>query len=107
MHSHARPRLLLPLLGWALTAACATAAIPPHAPSAEPLAPKYLPSAYSEVPVDILSDAYGAFGGAPEAPGLGASIEDFTLPLASGDVFKMADARGKGDVVVVFFRGFW
>lgn len=105
MHSRSRLRLLPPLLGWALTAGCATA--PPHAPSPEPLVPKYLPSAYSDASVDILTDAYGAFGGAPEAPGLGATIEDFTLPLAGGDVFKMADARAKGDVVVVFFRGFW
>lgn len=107
MLSHSRLRLLLPLLGWTLTAACAASTVPSHAPSREPLAPKYLPSAYSEAPVSILTDAYGAFGGAPEAPGLGAIIEDFTLPLASGDVFRMADARAKGDVVVVFFRGFW
>lgn len=87
--------------------ACATNAAQLDAPSAEPLTPKYLPSAYSEATVDILTDGYGAFGGAPGAPGLSDSIEDFTLPLANGGTFKMADARAKGDVVVVFFRGFW
>lgn len=107
MRSHAWLRRVLPLLACTLTTACGTNAAPLHAASPAAPTPKYHPSAYSETAMDILTDDYGAFRGAPEAPSLGATIEDFTLPLADGGRFDMAEARATGDVVVVFFRGFW
>ena len=98
---------LLPIFGLVLGAACSPNGTRTESTTPPAAVPRYLPSAFSESPVDILSEGYGAFGGAPQAPGLGASVADFTLPLAHGDSFSLADARQQGDVVVVFFRGFW
>ena len=88
------------LLAGALALGCA-----PADPVSVP--PAYRPSAFSEAPVDITNDDYGAFGGAPRAPGIGAVVPDFELPVATGGRLALADLRSRGDVVIVFFRGFW
>lgn len=57
--------------------------------------------------VAITSNAYGAYSGAPKAPQLGDTLADFELPNARGGTYALRDARAKGPVVVVFYRGFW
>lgn len=55
----------------------------------------------------ITENGYGAYGEAPNAPQLGDVIADFELPTAVGDTVRLADARAKGPVVLIFYRGFW
>ncbi len=55
----------------------------------------------------ITSNAYGAYADAPKAPQLGDVVADFELPLARGGRFSLAEARARGPVLVVFYRGFW
>ncbi len=69
-------------------------------------APMYKPSAKSPAPVDISTNAYGAFSLAPKAPGIGDVVADFTLPTVDG-TFSLKAARKKGDTVIVFYRGHW
>jgi peroxiredoxin len=57
--------------------------------------------------VAITRNAYGAFKYAPEAPQLGDTIADFELPNARGGTWTLKEARAKGPVVIVFYRGFW
>ncbi|MEM6293379.1 MAG: hypothetical protein AAGA54_19055 [Myxococcota bacterium] len=88
------------------TAPSAPAAAAPAA-AEDPDAPKYKPSSSSPAPVDITSNAYGAYGGAPQAPEIGDVAQDFTVPLADGGTFDLAQARKAGPVLVMFYRGFW
>ncbi len=107
----------LPLLLLALSAGCASAPEPAGtpagspvaaaAPTGDPDAPRYKPSSSSPAPVDITTNAYGAYGAAPEAPEIGDVAQDFTLPLADGGTFDLAEARKAGPVLVMFYRGFW
>jgi hypothetical protein len=69
--------------------------------------PMYLPSSKSPAPVAITDPAYGAYGGAPHAPGLGDTIADFEVPLVDGGTFSLAQARAAGPVLLFFYRGFW
>jgi hypothetical protein len=80
-----------------------TAAAAPD-PSAPPM---YEPSSKSPAPMPITDPAYGAFSGAPQAPGLGATIPDFEVALADGGTFSLAQARKAGPVLIFFYRGFW
>lgn len=73
--------------------------------AAEP--PAFKPSAYSDGPVDITTDAYGAFKDAPRAPGLGDVIADFTLPRVDGGTFRLSEELAKREVLLVFYRGHW
>lgn len=77
------------------------------APAGDPDAPRYKPSSSSAAPVDITTNAYGAYGAAPDAPKIGDVARDFTLPLADGGTFDLAQARKAGPVLVMFYRGFW
>lgn len=73
-------------------------------PDLEP--PMYRPG--SEGPrVAITRNAYGAYRWAPKAPQLGDTMEDFELPDARGGTWSLREARAKGPVIVVFYRGFW
>jgi AhpC/TSA family len=38
---------------------------------------------------------------------VGAEAPDFSLPMATGGTFTLADARKDGPVVLVFYRGYW
>lgn len=55
----------------------------------------------------ITTNGYGAYADAPHAPQLGDVAPDFELPLARGGSFSLAQARTRGPVVIVFYRGFW
>lgn len=80
---------------------------PVQAPADRSDAPRYKPSSSSPAPVDITTNAYGAYAGAPDAPRIGDVAQDFTLPLADGGTFELAQARKAGPVLVMFYRGFW
>ena len=43
----------------------------------------------------------------PTALRVGEPALDFTLPDASGRTVSLADYRGKKEVVLVFYRGYW
>jgi hypothetical protein len=81
--------------------------------NAEPAAPDgsappmYKPSSNSPAPLPITDPAYGAFSGAPKAPGLHATIPDFEVALADGGTFSLGEARRAGPVLLFFYRGFW
>lgn len=97
-----------------LASGCATDPAPafpstatPAAPSGDPDAPRYKPSSSSPAPVDITLNAYGAYAAAPDAPEIGDVAADFTLPLADGGSFDLAQARKAGPVLVMFYRGHW
>lgn len=79
----------------------------PAEPTGDPDAPRYKPSTSSASAVDITSNAYGAYAAAAEAPKIGDIAKDFTLPLADGGTFDLAQARSAGPVLVMFYRGFW
>lgn len=55
----------------------------------------------------ITRNAYGVYRYAPDAPQMGDTLADFELPNARGGSYALRDARGKGPVVVIFYRGFW
>lgn len=82
-----------------------SAAVPQ--PAGDPDAPRYKPSTSSASAVDITTNAYGAYAAAAEAPQIGDIAKDFTLPLADGGTFDLAQARKAGPVLVMFYRGFW
>lgn len=73
-------------------------------PGAPP--PRYRASSNGPL-VAITSNAYGAYDAAPKAPQLGDVVADFELPLARGGTFSLAEARARGPVIIVFYRGFW
>lgn len=58
--------------------------------------------AYVGVPMLALAAVAGA-----GAPAVGQRAPDFILPSASGGTRSLADAAGKENVVLVFFRGVW
>jgi hypothetical protein len=102
------------VLGLAL--GCGRAGPPPDSPRPDaeavpvpdgPAPPMYQPSGNSPTKVSIADPAYGAFSGAPAAPGLGDTIPDFEVPLADGGTFSLAQARHAGPVLLFFYRGFW
>lgn len=68
--------------------------------------PMYRPSS-SGPRVAITRNAYGAYGDAPKAPQMSDTVADFTLPIARGGTWSLREARAKGPVVIVFYRGFW
>ncbi len=72
-----------------------------------PTPPMYKPSSRSLEPMSIADPAYGAYGDAPEAPGMGATLPDFEVALADGGTFALAEARKAGPVLIMFYRGFW
>ena len=110
MRTHSSSLLFL------VAAACASTPEAPSTPTPEPVAtapegdpdaPRYKPSSSSPAPVDITTNAYGAYSAAPDAPEIGDVARDFTLPLADGGTFDLAQARKAGPVLVMFYRGFW
>lgn|GEM_PF-1751226 len=82
---------------------------PPYAPVPDdaPDPPRFKPSSKTPDPIPITTEAYGFFTGAPDAPALGETAEDFTIPIASGGTFDLAQARAAGPVLLMFYRGFW
>ena len=76
----------------------ASAAAPTSTPSVE--AP---PGAL----IPIARDDYGRYQWAPRAPHIGDLAPDFTLPTVDGGTITLSAARAVGDVVVIFYRGFW
>jgi hypothetical protein len=130
----ALPRASFPRSSWPLGLAlvalaalgCAGRAGAPGAPSADPSdatdsagwsdprdvtrpgapPPRYRASSNGPL-VAITRNAYGAYDAAPNAPQLGDVVADFELPLARGGTFSLADARARGPVILVFYRGFW
>lgn len=103
-------------VAWTLAAACGggsppastepTAAAPAVVPDG-PAPPMYEPSSRSPAPMSIADPAYGAFAGAPDAPGLGATLPDFEVALADGGTFSLEQARRAGPVLLMVYRGFW
>ena len=82
---------------------------PPYTPipNDAPEPPRFKPSSKTPEPIPITTDAYGFFSAAPDAPALGDVAEDFTIPIASGGTFDLAQARAAGPVLLMFYRGFW
>jgi hypothetical protein len=73
--------------------------------------PMYRPSSSGPL-VAITRNAYGAYGDAPKAPQMSDTLTDFELPTTSaggarGGTWSLREARAKGPVVLVFYRGFW
>lgn len=71
------------------------------------LFPRYKPSSRSAEPVDIRTNAYGASRDAPAALSIGERVADFVVPRAGGGVVSLGDAREKGGVAIIFYRGHW
>lgn len=99
---------------WLAAAALLAMACHPPADTVEPqaavapvAAPMFLASSLDVAPQDITTNTYGAFSTAPEATAIGDRVADFELPQMDGGRFALADARAKGPVAIVFFRGFW
>ena len=69
--------------------------------------PAFKPSKYSDGPVDITTDAYGAYKNAPKAPRMGDTLADFSLPKARGGTFKLSEALKDGPLLIMFYRGHW
>ena len=69
--------------------------------------PRFKPSKYSEAPVDITTDAYGAYSNALQAPRMGDTLVDFTLPKARGGTFTLSKALKQGPLLIMFYRGHW
>lgn len=69
--------------------------------------PKRKPSKFSKAPIDITTDAYGAFSDAPDAPGVGDVIPDFSLPRTDGKTFKLSRALKDREALLIFYRGHW
>ncbi|UCG34546.1 MAG: redoxin domain-containing protein [Phycisphaerales bacterium] len=44
---------------------------------------------------------------APQAPPARAAAPDFTLPDQNGNPVTLSSFRGRGPVLLVFYRGFW
>ncbi len=61
----------------------------------------------------LLSVTMAALPQSPNPPmrsspiGIGDMAPDFTLEDQSGHKIRLADARGKSPVVLVFYRGYW
>ncbi len=70
-------------------------------------APHYKPSSRSPEALDITTNSYGFSRSAPSALELGQQAADFTLPRAGGGVSSLAEARTRGPVVIIFYRGHW
>jgi hypothetical protein len=92
-----------------LTLACAFVALLQATPGSlwaeEDSFPSYKPSSRSPQPLDIRTNAYGASRNAPDALGIGARVPDFTVPRAGGGSVSLSDARAKGEVAIIFYRG--
>ncbi len=97
--------------------ACARPPATPQTPAPEPdtrstarrgdAPPRFRPSESSDEEIEITSNAYGAFAGAPNAPKIGDVAPDFEAALVDGGTFSLAEARRAGPVLVMFYRGFW
>lgn len=60
--------------------------------------------------VAITRNAYGSYRYAPKAPQMSDTLPDFELPIGSsaeGGTWSLREARARGPVVIVFYRGFW
>ena len=97
-------RFSLALFGALCTALVGLGSLPA---TADDGAPAYKPSKFSKAPIDITTNAYGAFKHAPKAPKIGDVVKDFTLPRASGGEFKLSEALKKGPMLIMFYRGHW
>ncbi|HEY0136753.1 MAG TPA: hypothetical protein VGB85_21875 [Nannocystis sp.] len=106
------------LSGLSLVAGCRAQApgAPPVADAARPDPrdvtrpgddPPMYPASSDGPRIAITSNAYGAYRYAPDAPQLGDTLADFALPNARGGSYALREARAKGPVVLVFYRGFW
>jgi hypothetical protein len=95
--------------GWVGALAALLVVASAHAqPAADgPAAPKLKPSKFSKAPIDITTNAYGAFGLAPKAPGIGEAHPDFELPAHTGEPWKLKDALKNGPLVLIYYRGDW
>ena len=69
--------------------------------------PKYKPSAKSPVALDITQNAYGYSDTAPMALEIGDKAPDFVAPGVHGSAVALAELRGRGPVVLIFYRGHW
>ncbi len=71
------------------------------------LFPRYKPSSRSAQAVDIRTNAYGASRDAPAALSIGERVADFIVPRAGGGFVSLSEAREKGPVAIIFYRGHW
>ena len=71
------------------------------------LFPRYKPSSRSAEPIDIRTNAYGASRNAPAALNIGERVADFIVPRAGGGFVSLSEAREKGPVAIIFYRGHW
>ncbi len=102
------PVKLLRATSPALLLLSAALACQPRSESAEPAPQEPAPRRYAEgATIPITSNDYGRFSSAPGAPEIGDQAPDFQLPLTTGETFQLATASAGGDVVIVFYRGFW
>lgn len=69
--------------------------------------PKFKPSSRMPAPQSAITNAYGAFGPTPNAPGVGDEALDFTAALADGGSFTLSKTLEAGPVLLMFYRGFW
>jgi hypothetical protein len=70
--------------------------------------PMYRPSSSPGPRVAITRNAYGAYAYAPKAPQMSDTLADFELPLGNREgTWSLREARAKGPVVIMFYRGFW
>jgi hypothetical protein len=98
---------VLATLGLAASANAQSARKAEKGKKGAPAAPLFKPSKFSKAPVDITTDAYGAFKLAPKAPGIGATLPDFQLPDENGSVWSLKKALHNGPLVLIFYRGDW
>lgn len=103
--------LSLSLIAGCRAPATSTPADPPGPDPRDVTRPDRAPPMYrpgsDTAPMAITRNAYGAYAYAPRAPQLGDRLPDFALPDARGGTWALRDARAKGPVVLVFYRGFW
>lgn len=109
-------RPVIQLSALLLVAACRPASAPVVVDAEQPdprdvtragLAPPMYPAGSGGPRIAITRNAYGAYAYAPKAPQLGDTLADFELPIAGGGTYALHEARAKGPVVLVFYRGFW
>jgi len=83
------------------------AAGPPTVLGSDEAVPRYKPSGRSPAPMDIRDNAYGASRDAPHALRIGDHAPDFSAPRVGGGLVSLREARTRGPVVLIFYRGHW